>query len=839
MKSRFDVTGMTCASCQAHVERAVSKLKGVRSCSVSLLTNTLDVEYDENILTIEEIISSVEKGGYHAFLQDKNPNNPAKRQSKSKKQQQIDRDLLSLIVALIFLFLLMYVSMGHMISLPLPSFLQGKENALVNALTQLLFTLPSLFLFRHYFLNGFKRLLHLEPNMDSLVAIGSFASLIYGIVAIFLMAYGLGHGDFSLIEKYQHSFYFDSAAMILTFVSLGKYLEKCSKKKTTKAIEELMDLAPKKALLWKENKEIEVSLEEVKVGDIFILKKGDIVPVDGTILEGKGSFMEANITGESFPSYKEKDQEIFSSTILQSGYIKARADKVGEDTSIQTIIRLVKEAADSKAPISKLVDKISLYFVPAILLISLATFIGWISSGVGFESSFNFAISVLVIACPCALGLATPLAIMVSSGKGAQSGLLIRNAEILERVHLVKKIVFDKTGTITKGEIVLTDYVNLTSEDTYPYVQAIENESEHPLAKAITSYKKGESPFLVHEFRSLDGVGLEGIIGEDLYQIGNRRSLSSALTEEIKKKVDFFEEEGKTVLFVSKNHEIVAICALKDEVKEEAKEAIYRLKKMGIAAIMLTGDNEKTAKSIAKEVGIDEVYAEVYPEEKGKIISSLKKKEKELVAMVGDGVNDAIALTASDLGIAIGAGSDIAKESADIILLRNSLLDVINVVSLSKRTLLTIKTGLFWALFYNCIGILFAMGVFYYPFSIVLSPMIASIAMSCSSLFVVFNALTINLWKPLNKETKEENCPLVLEYKEERKEKGGEEKMEIKVKGMMCQMCVKHVKTALERVSGVTHVDVSLEKGIATIDGTNLDKDALLKAIKEAGYEGE
>ena len=486
--------------------------------------------------------------------------------------------------------------MGQMIGIPLPSFLEGRENALVNAFTQLLLTFPSLIFFGHYFVSGFKRLFHLEPNMDSLIALGASASLIYGIFAIYMMAYALGQQDFATLEHYQHNLYFDSAAMILTLVSLGKYLEGLSKKKTTKAIEDLMDLAPKKALLLVKDTEKEIPVEEVHVGDILIVKKGMLVPVDGVIVEGQGSFMEANITGEALPVYKEKEAKIYSSTILDSGYIHMRAEKVGQDTSIQTIIRLVKEAADSKAPISKLVDKISLYFVPTILLIALATFIGWLSSGVSFEMAFNFAVSVLVIACPCALGLATPVAIMVSSGKGAQSGLLISNAEILEKAHFVKTVVLDKTGTLTEGKMKVTDYKELKEgENSYPYVASLEERSEHPLASAITSYRQKKESYPVTSFTSRSGVGLEGVVNGRFVEVGNRRLFKDNVPEDLNKLANLMEKEGKTVLFVRIDHERKALIALKDECKPHAKEAISLLKEAGITTIMLTGDNTLTA----------------------------------------------------------------------------------------------------------------------------------------------------------------------------------------------------------------------------------------------------
>ena len=837
MRKKFRVEGMTCASCQAHVERAVSKLPGVRECHVSLLTNSMEVEWEEKEIDEEEILLAVSRGGYRAIPEGEG-NKPAKQPSNSKKRG-FDRELAKLLAGIFFLVLLMYVSMGPMVGIPLPSFLSGEKNALPNVILQAILTVPSLILFGHFLKNGIVRLLHLEPNMDSLVAIGSLASLLYGLYAIFRMAYGLGHGDMGPVHDYMHSLYFDSAAMILTFVSLGKYLEGLSKRRTTRAIESLMDLAPKKAVVRGEGEEREIPVEEVREGDLVIVRKGSLVPVDGRIVSGQGSLMEANITGESMPRLKGEGEAVYSSAILEAGYLEIEAEKVGEDTSIEQIIRLVREASDSKAPISRLADRISLYFVPAVILVSILVFLGWIIATGDFEMSFNFAISVLVIACPCALGLATPVAIMVSSGKGAQAGLLIRNAEILERTSSVGTVLFDKTGTITEGRMKVTDYLLLGEEDPYSLLAALERRSEHPLASSILAYRPGGEELPVEDFLSIDGVGLSGTIGGREVQAGNARLFPEGVPSSLQERSSLLAQEGKTVLYVLVDGVPSALLALKDVVKPGAREAIEALRGKGIRTVMLTGDNRETAESIAREVGIDEVRSEVLPVEKAEIVSSFRKDGGPLVAMVGDGVNDAVALSASDIGIAIGGGSDVAKESADIVLLRGDLMDVANAFSLSRRTLGTIRLGLFWALIYNVIGIFLATGAFYYPLGIALTPMIGSLAMSLSSVFVVLNALTINLWKPVRSKEGGE-CPLSCSLGEEER-KGGErmETIEIKVEGMMCQMCVKHVKEALLGVPGVEDAEVSLEGKSALVHGNGLSRDSLREAIQKAGYRAE
>ena len=643
-----------------------------------------------------------------------------------------------------------------------------------------------------------------------------------------MISIGLVNSNMELVSEYHHNLYFESAAMILTLVSFGKYLEQLSKRKTTQAISKLMDLAPKKALILKGDKEVEVPVEEVKVDDLVVVKKGFAVPVDGVIVEGNAAIDEANINGESMPAQKGVNQVVYTSTTINSGYIVIKATKVGEDTSIANIIKLVEASSNSKAPISQLADKIASIFVPIVMAISLLSFVISIIASRDFNLSFNFAISVLVIACPCSLGLATPVAIMVGTGVGASNGLLIKNAEILEKSHLIKTIVFDKTGTLTNGKPTVTDFINIDSDnDLLSIIYSMENKSEHPLASAITSYANETSAKIIDitNFKAIEGQGIEAKFNKDTYYIGNASNVK--IDGQKQKKLDQLSKEGKTSLVVTKNNTLVAIIALKDEIKKNSVLAIHELHKMGIRTVMLTGDNKITAQTIADEVGISEVIAEVLPIDKQNVIESLKHDNKHLVAMVGDGVNDALALTTADLGISLKGGSDIALETSDIVLLRNDLLDVVNVINLSKRVLNTIKGNLFWAFFYKLIGIILASGLLYPLWQIKLNPMIGSLAMSLSSVFVVLNALTINLFKP-------------KKYIENVKEEEKMKEIVLQVKGMMCEHCKKHVENALSKIPGVERVEVSLKENSAKIYSIQeLNRNDLINAVKNAGYEAK
>ena len=825
MKLKFNVEGMTCASCQAHVSKAVEQLEGTSKVNVNLLKNTLDVEVDEAKCDASKIEDAVQKAGYKAYIPNAN--------KKTDKLIEKNHDLAYLIFSLVDLLVIMYFSMGHMMwGWPVPKVFNMHTNPMGFSLVQFILVLPIIFLYRKYFINGFKKLIKLSPNMDTLIAIGATFSIAYGIYCLFMISMGY--------TEYHMYLYFEAAGMILTLVSLGKYLEKLSKRKTTTAIEKLMDLSPKEAVVLKDNIETKVKIEEVKLGDIVVVKKGDSVPVDGKIIEGNASIDQSNITGESIPVYKTANDDVYSSTIVTAGYIKVKATKVGEDTSIANIIKLVDEASNSKAPISKLADKISGVFVPVILAIALVTFIINLIVSKDFQIALNFAITVIVIACPCALGLATPVAIMVGTGKGAENGLLIKNAEILEKAHHIKTVVLDKTGTITEGKPRVTDFESFESDsDLLSVIYSLENMSEHPLALSMIEYAKENNANLleVKEFKTTDGRGIEGIVNNSKYFIGNYKSVEELKlnTKELEDKVNNLSYQGKTPLLIIKDNKVVGLIAVKDEVKESSKQAISELRNKGIKVIMLTGDNRKTAEAIAKEVNVDEVISDVHPEDKQKVINSLKTNDKNLIAMVGDGVNDAPALTSADLGIAIGGGSDIAIESADIVLLRNDLLDVLNVISLSKRVINTIKLSLFWAFFYNFVCVILSTGFLYYltDKKFMMTPMIASVAMSISSVSVVLTSLTINFFK-VKKAKNSNNSSVSIK---------GKNKMQTKViyvDGMMCNHCKAHVEEACKKVPGVSDAVVSLQdKNVTVTCEEKVTDEALKQSIKEAGYEAK
>lgn len=819
MKKKFNVSGMTCASCQSHVEKAVRKLDGVSDVYVNLLQNNMEVNFDEKVCSISKIEEAVDKAGYKATLPEE----------KGVSNKNKDYSLFKLIFCIVDLFVLMYFSMGNMMwGWPSPKVFDMHQNPMGFALVQFILVLPICYIYRNYFISGFKKLFKLSPNMDSLIAVGATFSLAYGIYCLFMIS--LGH------TQYHMYLYFESAGMILVFVSIGKYLEELSKKRTTDSLTKLMDLKPKTAIILDGDNEVLVNVNDVKIGDVVVVKKGDLIPVDGKIINGEASIDEANITGESIPVFKGVGDEVYSSCILTNGYIYVETSKSSEDTTIATIIKLVEEASNSKAPISRLADKVSGVFVPIIFSISLLVFIlniiyiiiakpAYVNNA--FETALNFAITVIVIACPCALGLATPVAIMVGTGKGAQNGLLIKNAAILEAAHNITTVVLDKTGTITKGHPEVVDFIKYKDFDMESILYSFEIKSEHPLALAIVEYTKDKKMFdyNILNYEAIDGKGLRGIIDNDLYEIGNLKLLpNNDLASDI---VNKMSNEGKTTLIVLKNKELYGIVAVKDEIKENSKEAIHLLQNKGIKVVMLTGDNEITANAIAKDVGVNKVIANVMPTDKANVINELKNKN-EFVAMVGDGVNDAIALSSANLGIAIGAGSDVAIESADIVLLRNDLLDVLNVISLSKRTINTIKLGLFWAFFYNIICVILATGIFYYTSngSFKMEPMYGSIAMSISSVSVVLNALTINLFK-VNKNKEE------IIKKEERKMN----QLVLNVDGMMCMHCVKHVEDASKKVVGVINAHASLDSKTVTIDYEgNIDKEQIIKNITDAGY---
>lgn len=879
MKERFDVTGMTCSACSSHVEKSVGKLTGVENVSVNLLTNSMQVEFDENKLDTAGIIKAVEDAGYGAAVKDEHAKSGAKTSGQSGSQennglsaveQNVKNMKKRLIVSLIFWIPLMYVSMGHMIyqwlNIPMPpftmNFLHGNENAITYAFTQFLLLLPILIANQKYFKNGFKTLWHRSPNMDSLIAIGAGAAILYGIFAIYRIGYAMGHGDMMVVHQYAHDLYFESAGTILTLITIGKYLETKSKGKTSEAITKLLNLAPKTVTVVRDGVEQVVDAADVEKGEIFLVKPGESVAVDGIVLEGKSSFDESAITGESIPVPKQEGDTIVSASMNKSGLIRAKATKVGEDTTIAQIIRLVEEASSSKAPIAKMADKIAGVFVPTVITIALITGIIWLISGATFEFAMSTAIAVLVISCPCALGLATPVAIMVGTGKGAENGILIKSGDALETAHQIDTVVLDKTGTITQGKPVVTDIIcaagkNADKTQLLQIAGSLEKGSEHPLAEAIVNYCVTNNISLekVTDFNALFGKGIEGTVSGTHYFAGNEKMMEEkgiSLSTEQKNQIQALAKQGRTPLLFADGKQFLGIVAVADVVKTTSKEAVQKFRDYGIHVIMLTGDNEVTAQAIKEQVGIDEVIAGVLPTQKEEKISALKQAGHK-VAMIGDGVNDAPALASADVGIAIGAGTDVAIESADIVLMKNDLLDAVGAVKLSKAVIRNIKENLFWAFFYNSIGIPLAAGVLYPLFQIKLNPMFGAAAMSLSSVCVVSNALRLR-WVKLHDAKKTQSEPhqdvaastiadinqhnaLDNNIKSTNNDKG-ESTMTttISIEGMMCAHCQAHVEKALKEVAGVTEVTVSLENKNAVVTG-DASVEALKQAVVDAGYE--
>ena len=870
---KYNVTGMTCAACQANVTRCVSKLEGVEEVNVSLLANQMTVSYDESKVGEEDIIQAVEKIGYGASSLEQQPATAqskggfrsewqARQDQAMNSQKQMKRRLISSIVLLVPL---MYIAMGSMMGLPVPWFFVGMENSLVNALAQLLLTIPVLFINRHFFQTGFKALWHRAPNMDSLVAIGSGASLVYGLFAMFRLAYGFGHGDMELVHEYAHALYFESAAMILTLVTVGKYLEARSKSKTGDALGKLVDLAPKTAVVLRGGVEQTIPAEQVVAGDIVVIRPGEGIPVDGVVTEGHGYVDQAAITGESIPVEKNPGDQVISATINKNGTFQFQASKVGEDTTLSQIIRLVDEASNSKAPIARLADKVSGVFVPVVIAIAIVTAIVWLIAGMGFEFALSNAISVLVISCPCALGLATPVAIMVGTGKAAEMGILIKSAESLENLHNVDTIVLDKTGTITSGHPAVTDVLpldrSLTEEQFLAEAAAAEFGSEHPLAQAVVerAQQLGLSLPKAEAFEAVAGRGIRAKVNGREYLAGNLAFLEEnhqpATLEErsaAKSVVNKLAQEGKTPLLFLRNGKLLGVIAVADTIRETSRAAIQRFNEMGLHVVMLTGDNKVTAEAIRKELGIEQAISDVLPTQKEAHIRSLQE-EGHKVAMVGDGINDAPALTRADIGIAIGAGTDIAIESADVVLMKDSLDDVAAAIDLSRAVVRNIHMNLFWAFFYNVLGIPLAAGVLYPAFQLRLSPMIGSAAMSLSSVCVVTNALRLRFFKrkgaPLSEksapaleashtDTDNQTAPVEEIPQEPENEKGSSEmKKVLTVEGMMCAHCQAHVQKALAGVEGVTEAVVDLESKKATVTlAQDVADQVLLDAVTEAGY---
>ncbi|MDY0266209.1 MAG: heavy metal translocating P-type ATPase [Methanimicrococcus sp.] len=888
MKQKFNVTGMTCSACSGHVEKAVGKLNGVQKVTVNLLQNSMTVEYDESVLTETDIIKAVTDAGYGAAPAHSNKNqsfaqsapggadktNPAATAAAQMKTR--------LIWSIVFLIPLMYISMGSMLGFPLPSFLSGYENAVAFGMAQLLLTLVIVYLNRNYFIVGTKSLIKRAPTMDALIAIGSSAAIVYGIYAIVRIGYGLAVQDFDLVEQYHMDLYFESAGTILTLITVGKYLESRSKGKTSDAITRLLDLAPKTAWVERNGAEVEISVSDVVVGDILIVKTGQSIPTDGRIIEGTAAIDESAITGESLPVEKTIGDSVTGATSNRSGFIKITATRVGEDTTLAQIVRLVEEASAGKAPISKLADKVSAVFVPVVISIAVLATIVWLLLGYPVDFALSIGIAVLVISCPCALGLATPTAIMVGTGKGAENGILFKNAESIETTHTVNVAILDKTGTVTEGKPSVIDIYPVAGvgvDELMIFAASIEKMSEHPLAVAIVEKAAAMNLDLMPaaDFKQTPGHGVQAVVDNKTISAGNAKKMISegidiqslgAVSDEISK-------TGKTPLYFAADKKLLGVISIADTIKPTSKSAISEFKSMGIDVILLTGDNEKTARAIADQLDIDHVIAGVLPEGKEQVVREQQNKGLK-VAMVGDGINDAPALARSDVGVAIGAGTDVAIESADIVLMKSDLMDAVTAFQLSKATIRNIKQNLFWAFFYNICGIPLAAGLFFPVLGWKLNPMFAAAAMSLSSFFVVTNALRLRTFKPKFKtEEPVKACPILFDENEISNENKPENKSEIKsenksenkpeiksenhskndnetgtenqtenskifffmeIDGMTCINCQKHVEKALNSIPGVS-ATVSWENGTAEIFSENeLNGDELKEAVEKEGY---
>lgn len=839
MKQKFDVTGMTCSACSAHVEKSVSKLEGVQCVNVNLLQNSMVVEYDDNALGTTDIIHAVESGGYGASVQGETKTQETPKNVAAEEMHHMKRRL---IASFCFLIPLFYISMGHMMGAPLPAILLGDENVMIFALTQLFLTIPVLIINKKYYVVGFKALWNRAPNMDSLIALGSAASVVYSVFAIYSMAYAMGHGDLMTAHHYGMELYFESAAMILTLITVGKYMETRSKGKTSEAISKLMDLAPKTATVLRGGVEQEIPVEDVVTGDTIIVKPGQRIPVDGKIIEGFSAVDESAITGESIPVEKQVGDTVIGATVNKSGYFRMTATRVGKDTTLSQIIALVEEAGASKAPIAKLADKVSGVFVPVVITIAvLAAVIWFVAGNQPFSFALSIGIAVLVISCPCALGLATPTAIMVGTGKGAEYGILVKSAESLEIAHQVQTVVLDKTGTLTEGKPVVTDVVlakGILRNRLLKQAAAVEALSEHPLAEAIVAYtKEKEVAFEKAEnLTATAGQGVEADVAGKHILAGNLKMMQERGIQlgEWEAKAVELAEAGKTPLFFVENETFLGIVALADTLKPTSKAAVDAFHQMGIEVVMLTGDNKRTAEAIARELDI-QVIAEVLPQDKEREVRRLQEQGKK-VAMIGDGINDAPALMRADVGVAIGAGTDVAMESADIILMKSDLMDAVTAIELSHATIRNIKENLFWAFFYNACGIPLAAGVFYPFLEWKLNPMFAAAAMSFSSAFVVGNALRLRLFRPKYAKTTtalpKEDIQKELNHKEEI----GMKKV-LKIEGMMCNHCTGRVEKALNDLDGVT-AEVSLEGKSATVTlSKDVSDETLVKTVTDAGYE--
>ena len=825
---KFNVTGMSCAACSSRVEKAVSKVEGVQSCSVSLLTNSMGVE---GSASDESIIAAVEKAGYGASVAG------AEKKQSAETDQLKDKDtpvlMHRLIASVGFLVVLMYISMGHMMwGWPLPAFLA--DNQIAMGLAQLLLCVIIMVINQKFFISGFKGLIHRSPNMDTLVALGSGASFVYSVYALFAMTDAQVKGNAELVMSYMHEFYFESAAMILTLITVGKMLEAHSKGKTTNALKALLNLAPQKATLLIDGKETEVTVDKVKKGDVFVVRPGESIPVDAEITDGSTAVDESALTGESIPVDKVVGDTVSAGTINKSGFIKCSATAVGEDTALSQIIKMVSDAAATKAPVAKIADKVSGVFVPAVIVIALITIAVWLLCGQTVGYALARGISVLVISCPCALGLATPVAIMVGNGMGARKGILFKTAASLEEAGKTQIAVLDKTGTITKGEPKVTDIIpfEITENELLKYAYSIEAKSEHPLAKAIIvkAEELSLNPYEVTDFKAESGNGLSAEYNGKRIIGGSKKYISSiiGISNDILSKADSLSEEGKTPLFFMKGDKLLGIIAVADVIKDESPQAVKELQNMGIKVVMLTGDNERTAKAVGKLAGVDEVIAGVMPDGKEKVVAELKKQGK--VLMVGDGINDAPALTRADIGMAIGSGTDIAIDAADVVFMKSKLTDVPAAVRLSRKTLRNIHENLFWAFIYNVIGIPLAAGVWIPLLGWQLNPMFGAAAMSLSSFCVVTNALRLNFFDITNPKKDRK-----IKYKSKKDDNAMTKTM--KIDGMMCSHCEGRVKQSLEGLAQVSQAEVSHEKGTAVVTLTaEVSNDVLKKTVEDQGY---
>ncbi|WP_323595197.1 heavy metal translocating P-type ATPase [Aliarcobacter butzleri] len=836
MKSqKFDIKGMTCSACSTAVDRNVKKLEGINEVNVNLLNNSMIVKYDENVLNNETIIKKVQDAGYEAFLVENGKK--TQKNSTEKNLGKIETNELKnrLIVSFIFAIPLFYISMGHMLNWYLPHLFHGYSNAITFAFTQFLLALPIVFINIKYYKVGFKTLYKGSPNMDSLIAIGTSAAMIYGVFSIYKIGYGLGNNDIDMVIQYSHDLYFESAAIVLTLITLGKFLEARAKENTSEAINKLINLTPKTALVLRNNQEIEIPVDELVLKDIVIVKPGNIVPTDGVIIFGNSSIDESMLTGESLPISKKVGDKVIGASINKSGSFKFEVTKLGEDTVLSQIIKLIEEASSSKAPISKLADRISAIFVPTVIVISILATVTWLFLGYSFEFALSIGIAILVISCPCALGLATPTAIMVGTGKGAQNGILIKSAESLEIAHTINTVVIDKTGTITEGKTQVTDiFTNekITQDKLLQLCATIEKNSEHPLADAILKKTQEKEIELLNatDFEALNGLGIKAKVEDRVFYIGNKKLLDSKniSLDLFYEKSEKLANEAKTPIFIADESEVLGLIAISDVVKPTSKDAILEFEKMGLEVIMLTGDNYKTANAIAKQININNVIAEVLPQDKEKEIQKLQSLGKK-VAMIGDGINDAPALVRADVGIAIGAGTDIAIESANIVLVKSDLLDAVKAIQLSNAVIKNIKQNLFWAFFYNIIGIPLAAGVFYTILGWKLSPMFAGAAMSLSSVTVVLNALRLKLFEPrISKNLLEKNNI----------SKGDKMEKILKVDGMTCGHCKARVEKVVSAIDGVDSVEVDLaSKNVTVKMSKDISEQTLSDVIVDAGYE--